>query len=73
MVKVMLNTGETEVPVTNLYDSHVYDSQSMKEVYGFRWGIETGYGHLKEKLQPVQFSGIRQVVLNRVLQPACCC
>jgi hypothetical protein len=65
MVKVMLNTGETEVPVTNLYDSHVYDSQSMKEVYGLRWGIETGYGHLKEKLQPAQFSGIRQVCIEQ--------
>jgi hypothetical protein len=65
MVKVMLNTGETEVLVTNLYDSRVYDSQAMKEVYGLRWGIETCYGHLKEKLQLAQFSGIRQVCIEQ--------
>jgi hypothetical protein len=33
----------------------------MKEVCGLRRGIETGYGHLKEKLRLAQFSGIRQV------------
>jgi hypothetical protein len=65
MVKVILNTGETEVLVTNLYDSHVYDSEAMKEVYGLRWGIETCYGHLKEKLQLAQFSGIRQVCIEQ--------
>jgi hypothetical protein len=65
MVKVILSTGETEVLVTNLYDSKAYTPQSMKEVYGLRWGIETGYGHLKEKLQLAQFSGIRQVCIEQ--------
>jgi hypothetical protein len=65
MVKVVLDTEETEVLVTNLYDSHVHDPQAMKEVYGLRWGIETGYGHLKEKFQLAQFSGIRQVCVEQ--------
>jgi hypothetical protein len=65
MVKVILNTGETEVLVTNLYDARVYDLQAMKEVYGLRRGIETGYGHLKEKLQLAQFSGIRQICIEQ--------
>jgi hypothetical protein len=48
------------VPVTNLYDARVYDLRAMKEVCGLRRGVETGYGHLKEKLRLAQFSGIRQ-------------
>jgi hypothetical protein len=49
MVKVMLNTGETEVPVTNLYDARVYDLQAIKEGYGLRLGIEIGYGQRKQQ------------------------
>ena len=37
----------TEVLITNLYDPQIYDMESMKEAYHFRWGIETGYGDIK--------------------------
>ena len=60
-VKVVLNTGEEEVLVTSLFDSQVYTCQDLKEVYALRWGIESGYGYLKEELQPARFSGIRQI------------
>jgi hypothetical protein len=54
------------MPVTtNPYDARVYDFQAMKEVYGLHRGIETGYGHLKEKLRLAQFSGIRQVCIEQ--------
>jgi hypothetical protein len=65
MVKVVLETGETEVLITNLYDTQVYCLDSLKEAYHFRWGIETHYGHLKEKLQMGQFSGIRQICIEQ--------
>lgn len=65
MVKVLLNTGETEVLITNLYDTNVYDTASLKEAYHFRWGIETNYGDLKEKIQMGQFSGIRQICIEQ--------
>ena len=51
-VKVILNTGEVEVPATNLFDSQAYTVLDLKEVCGLRWGIETGYGYLKEELPP---------------------
>lgn len=65
MVKILLDTGETEVLITNLYDTQLYDEESLKEAYHLRWGIETIYGNLKEKLQLGQFSGIRQICIEQ--------
>jgi len=65
MIKVLLNTGETEALITNLYDTEKYDAKSMEQAYHFRWGIETTYSTLKEKLQLEQFSGIRQICIEQ--------
>jgi hypothetical protein len=65
MVKVLLDTGETEVLITNLYDSTECTKEDLKAVYHLRWGIETGYGYLKEELQLGQFSGIRSVCIEQ--------
>jgi hypothetical protein len=40
LVKILLDTGETEVLVTNLYDMDIYTQDDLKEVYHLRWGIE---------------------------------
>jgi hypothetical protein len=58
LVKVVLNTGEVEVLMTNLYDTTLYSIEDLKEVYHLRCGIETYYGYIKEELQLGQFSGI---------------
>jgi len=65
LVKIMLNTGETEVLVTNLYDSGIYPLKDMGEVYALRWGIETYYGYMKEELQLGQFSGISPACIEQ--------
>ena len=65
MVKVLLQTGEVEILITNLYDTELYSVASLKEAYHFRWGIETHYGTFKEKLQMGQFSGIRQICIEQ--------
>jgi hypothetical protein len=57
MVKVVLNTGEIEVLLTNLYDPEVYKTDTFKTLYFMRWGIETSYGCDKNVLQLEQFSG----------------
>ena len=57
MVKVVLNTGETEVLLTNLYNQEVYKTDSFKKLYFMRWGIETSYNYDKNVLQLEQFSG----------------
>ena len=65
LVKVVLDTGETEVLVTNLYDTQIYTREDLKSVYNLRWGVETCYGHMKQGLQLAQFSGIRQVCVEQ--------
>ena len=65
LVKIILDTGETEVLMTNLYDRDNYTKEDLKEVYHLRWGIETYYGYMKEELQLGQFSGIRQICIEQ--------
>jgi hypothetical protein len=65
LVKILLDTGETEVLVTNLYDTDNNTKEDLKEVYHLRWGIETYYGYMKEELQLGQFSGIRQICIEQ--------
>lgn len=65
LVKVLLNTGETEILITNLYDKRTYPRKVFKELYHFRWGVETCYGYLKEGLQLQQFSGINPICIEQ--------
>jgi hypothetical protein len=66
LVKILLlDTGETEVIVTYLYDMDSYTKDDLKEVYHLRWDIETCYGYMKEELQLGQFSGIRQICIEQ--------
>jgi len=65
MVKVLLDTGEIEVLITNLYDLDVYTIEDLKVVYYLRWAIETYYGYIKEELQLEQFSGINLICIEQ--------
>ena len=60
--KFLLKTGEEETLVTNLFDM---DCSDFPELYAKRWGIETAYGTLKNKLCVESFSG---KTVNTVLQ-----
>jgi hypothetical protein len=56
-VRVVLSTGEVEVLVTSLLDEDDYPSLEFKEIYAFRWGVETFYGLIKERLCLENFTG----------------
>jgi len=56
-VRVELPGGVTEVLVTTLLDSKKYPSKGFKELYFKRWGIETLYDQLKNKLKLEYFTG----------------
>jgi hypothetical protein len=56
-VRVVLSTGEVEVLVTSLLDEEAYPSELFKEIYELRWGVETFYGIIKERLCLENFSG----------------
>ena len=55
-VRVVLETGETEVLVTSLLDESL-NADDFKELYHLRWGIETYYHTLKSHLSLENFSG----------------
>ena len=62
MVKVPLPEGKEEVPITNP-PSETFDSRRIAELYHMRWGIETAYETLKDRLQIENFTGTRPVLL----------
>jgi hypothetical protein len=67
LVKVLLNTGEKEVLITNLYDTALYTQEDLKQVYHLRWGIETCYGYIKDELQLGVCSGISPLCIEQDL------
>ncbi len=62
MVKVPLPEGKEEVLITNL-PSETFDSRRIAELYHMRWGIETAYETLKDRLQIENFTGSKPVLL----------
>jgi len=56
VIKFVLDSGETEVLITNL-SKKTFKHTDFKELYRLRWGIETKYNTLKNKLEIETFSG----------------
>jgi len=52
--KFLLNNGDVETLVTNLFNE---DCDAFPELYAKRWGIETAYNILKNRLCVENFSG----------------
>jgi len=57
LIRVNLPNGETELLMTSLLDSKKYPNKLFKELYFKRWGVETFYDELKNKLKVEHFSG----------------
>ncbi|MEO6303049.1 MAG: IS4 family transposase [Bacteroidia bacterium] len=57
LVKVLLNSGEIELLITSLINKKNYPATIFKELYFKRWGIETLYDKLKNKLLIENFTG----------------
>lgn len=57
LIRVELNTGETEILITSLMDEKEFPSECFGELYNLRWGTETCFDALKNKLQIAAFSG----------------
>lgn len=56
VLKLRLSSGETEVLITNL-NREEFKKPDFMSIYALRWGIETKYDLLKNKLQLENFSG----------------
>ena len=56
VVKVALSNGDTEYLATNLFDSDLTECD-FGDLYHARWGIETKYNDIKNKLEIENFTG----------------
>ena len=56
VVRVILKSGEIETLITNLSENE-FSADDFLDLYFLRWGIETTYGTLKNKLLIEKFSG----------------
>jgi hypothetical protein len=57
LVKVVLASGEIEVLGTRLLNLERYPGAELKQVYGWRWGVETYVDRLKNLFDLERFSG----------------
>lgn len=57
LIRLELETGEIEVLATSLLDTAEYPWEDFKKLYKLRWGIETFYGSLKNRLCLENFTG----------------
>lgn len=57
LVRIRLPGGETEVLITSLLESRKHPVKIFKDLYFLRWGIETFYDELKNKLKVEHFTG----------------
>lgn len=56
-VRVILSTGEMEILVTSLLDEEQFPTPEFGSLYFQRWGCETFYDLLKNRLQLENFTG----------------
>lgn len=56
-VKVILENGEKEVLVTSLLDEQLYPTEDFKYLYWSRWGVETLFGVIKNRIALENFTG----------------
>ena len=57
LIRIDLPCGEIEVLMTSLLNSKQYAHKIFKKLYFKRWGVETFYDELKNKLKVEHFSG----------------
>nr|WP_246849126.1 IS4 family transposase [Aquimarina sp. U1-2] len=57
LIQVELSKGQVEILMTSLLNAKAYPNTIFKELYRKRWGVETFYDELKNKLKVEHFSG----------------
>jgi len=56
-VQVILDNGTVEVLCTNVFDTERLKTSDFKELYSLRWGIETYFDLIKNRLSLENFTG----------------
>lgn len=69
LIKVPLESGETELLMTSLLDNETYPYNCFKELYFRRWNVEIFYNRIKNILVVENFSGLTK---HAILQDFYC-
>jgi hypothetical protein len=64
VVKFLLDSGVEETLITNLSNQE-FSIQELKELYFKRWGVETKYNELKNRLQLENFTGDTPIAVEQ--------
>lgn len=64
-VQVILDNGTVEVLATNILDSDTIQTSDFKELYAKRWGIETYYDLIKNRLNLENFTGLTALAVKQ--------
>ncbi len=64
-VQVILDDGEIEVLGTSVLDSKVLKTDDFKELYFKRWGIESFYEIIKNRLSLENFTGLSALAIKQ--------
>lgn len=64
VVRFFLESGAEEILITNLFDDSI-PLQGYGWLYNMRWGIESKYLELKQRLKMENFAGIKAVAIRQ--------
>jgi len=64
-VQVILANGTVEVLATNVLDSDVLQTSDFMELYAMRWGVETYFDILKNRLNLENFTGLTALAVKQ--------
>jgi hypothetical protein len=64
MVKFILPSGIVECLATNLSENE-FDTEEITRLYAYRWGIETAFDTLKNKLSVENFTGTAPIMIEQ--------
>jgi CTP-dependent riboflavin kinase len=64
-VQVILNNGTVEVLATNILDNNILQTNDFMELYSKRWGIETYFDILKNRLSLENFTGLTALAVKQ--------
>jgi len=64
-VQVILANGTVEVLATNVLDSNVLQTSDFMELYAMRWGVETYFDVLKNRLSLENFTGLTALAVKQ--------
>lgn len=65
LIRVDLGKDNFEILITSLVDESVFDQKIFKDLYFKRWGVETYYDEIKNKLKVEYFSGYSRQVIEQ--------